>query len=155
MDNARTLNASLYCERRKNILKTNKTHRIDNFKKNYDSIFRKEVRHWISQPYVENIKGEIGWDCQGSMAPRIAALYFKLTPKHWGGRGGEVSHNFSLQLLLKSIWLAICKNWQGWNAADSTRTSWAILGQFPVLLPIFGWFVNKKEFSVLLLQCNL
>lgn len=40
----------------------------------------------------------------------------------------------------------ICKNWQCWNDADSTTTSWAILGQFAVLLPIFSWFVNKKEF---------
>lgn len=60
-------------QKEKKILK-NKTHCIDNFKKNYDSIFRKEVRHWISQPYVENIKGKTGWDCQGSMGPRIAAF---------------------------------------------------------------------------------
>lgn len=76
MDNTRTPNTLLCCKRGKNILKTNKTHCIDNFKKNYDSIFRKEVRHWISQPYVENTKGKTGWDCQGSVGPRVATFFF-------------------------------------------------------------------------------
>lgn len=64
-------------------MKTNKTHWIDNFKKDYDSKYRKEVRHWISPPYVENIERKTGWDCQGGVRPGIAT-FFKLTPKHQG-----------------------------------------------------------------------
>lgn len=86
MDDTRTLNILWYCKKRKKILKTNKTHCANNFKKNYDSIFRKEVRHWISQPYVENIKGKLDgiakaiWDQE-----LLPFIFFKLTPKHWWG----------------------------------------------------------------------